>query len=133
MSELPRNFLVEKEIHAETAAPGMPALVTRSGELGSRASALPMAAFYVALDHPWVLNTWDHLMIPKPFSKALVRVSAKMQVPSDAADETMNSFHGQLQSALDRVTSFAEANVRLVGSPDFPLLPKAQSREPNSD
>jgi membrane fusion protein, multidrug efflux system len=44
MSELPRNFLVEKEIPAETAAPAMPALLATSGELSSRASALPHRA-----------------------------------------------------------------------------------------
>ncbi|MGA9356142.1 MAG: lysophospholipid acyltransferase family protein, partial [Terriglobales bacterium] len=47
----------------------------------SRATALPMAAFFVAANDPWVLNTWDRLIIPKPFSKALVRFSAKIQVP----------------------------------------------------
>lgn len=103
--------------------PRGPKYVAKPGPVAlSRAAALPLAAFYVALDHRWVLNTWDQLMIPKPFSKALVRVSAKMQVPCDAADETMQAFHGQLQSALDRVTAFAEANVHRVGSPEFPLL-----------
>jgi membrane fusion protein, multidrug efflux system len=44
MSELPRNFLVEKRIPAETAAPGVPALLTMSNELSSRASALSSRA-----------------------------------------------------------------------------------------
>jgi hypothetical protein len=77
----------------------------------SRASGLPMAAFYVALSDAWVLNTWDAMMIPKPFSKALVRVSAKMQVPAGAGDAEMAEFQGQLQAALERVTRFAEENV----------------------
>jgi membrane fusion protein, multidrug efflux system len=41
MRELPRNFVVEREIPAETAAQGVPALVTRSSELSSRVSVLP--------------------------------------------------------------------------------------------
>jgi lysophospholipid acyltransferase (LPLAT)-like uncharacterized protein len=102
--------------------PRGPKYVAKPGPVAlSRAATLPMAAFYVALDHPWVLNTWDQLMIPKPFSKALVRVSAKMRVPSDADDETMEASLGQLQAALDRVTTFAEANVHLVGSAEFPI------------
>jgi len=88
----------------------------------SRASALPMAAFYVALSDAWVLNTWDAMMIPKPFSKALVRVSAKMQVPADAGDAQMTEFHRQLQAALERVTEFAEEHVARVGSAEFPLI-----------
>jgi lysophospholipid acyltransferase (LPLAT)-like uncharacterized protein len=77
----------------------------------SRASGLPMAAFYVALSDAWVLNTWDAMMIPKPFSKALVRVSAKMRVPAGADDAEMAEFQGRLQTALERVTRFAEENV----------------------
>ena len=61
----------------------------------SRSTAFPMAAFYVALSDAWVLNTWDQLMIPKPFSKALVRFSAKMRVPAAAGDEEMADFHQQ--------------------------------------
>lgn len=92
----------------------------------SRASALPMAAFYVALSDAWVLNTWDAMTIPKPFSKALVRLSAKMQVPAEAGtaemDAQMAEFHRQLQAALDRVTEFAEEHVAQVGSAEFPII-----------
>ena len=71
-----------------------------------------MAAFYVALSDAWVLNTWDAMMIPKPFSKALVRFSAKMRVPAEAPiDAQMAEFHRQLQAALERVTRFAEEHV----------------------
>jgi len=107
--------------------PRGPKYVAKPGPvLLSRASALPMAAFYVALSDAWVLNTWDALMIPKPFSKALVRFSAKMQVPAEAAeaeiDTQMAEFQAQLQAALERVTSYAEEHVAQVGSADFPLI-----------
>jgi lysophospholipid acyltransferase (LPLAT)-like uncharacterized protein len=105
--------------------PRGPKYVAKQGPvLLSRATALPMAAFYVAVDDPWVLNTWDALIIPKPFSKALVRFSRKMQVPANADDAQMADFHRQLQAALERVTAFAEANVARVGSPEFPILQK---------
>jgi lysophospholipid acyltransferase (LPLAT)-like uncharacterized protein len=103
--------------------PRGPKYVAKLGPvLLSRASALPMAAFYVALSDAWVLKTWDELMIPKPFSKALVRFSAKVQVPADADDARMTEFHRQLQAALERVTRFAEENVARVGSPEFPFI-----------
>jgi lysophospholipid acyltransferase (LPLAT)-like uncharacterized protein len=103
--------------------PRGPKYVAKPGPvLLSRASALPMAAFYVALSDAWVLNTWDALMIPKPFSKALVRASAKMRVPAEADDAQMAEFHRQLQAALERVTRFAEENVARVGSAEFPII-----------
>jgi len=112
-------------------SPRGPKYVAKPGPvLLSRASAVPMAAFYVALSDAWILNTWDALMIPKPFSKALVRLSAKVQVPAEAADsenlqttdEQMAEFHQQLQAALERVTRFAEENVARVGSTEFPTI-----------
>jgi lysophospholipid acyltransferase (LPLAT)-like uncharacterized protein len=102
--------------------PRGPKYVAKPGPvLLSRASATPMAAFYVALSDAWVLKTWDALMIPKPFSKALVRFSAKVRVPADANDEQLADFHKQLQAALERVTSFAEENVAEVGTRKFPI------------
>lgn len=103
--------------------PRGPKYVAKPGPvLLSRASALPMAVFYVALSDAWVLNTWDAFMIPKPFSKALVRVSAKIQVPADADEAQMAEYHRQLQTALERVTKFAEEHVARVGSAKFPLI-----------
>jgi lysophospholipid acyltransferase (LPLAT)-like uncharacterized protein len=103
--------------------PRGPKYVAKPGPVHlSRAAGLPMAAFYVASDRAWVLKTWDAMVIPKPFSKALVRVSAKMRVPEGADDAQMKEFHGQLQAALERVTAFAEANVARVGSAEFPVV-----------
>jgi lysophospholipid acyltransferase (LPLAT)-like uncharacterized protein len=103
--------------------PRGPKYVAKPGPvLLSRASGAPMAAFYVALSDAWVLNTWDALMIPKPFSKALVRFGAKVQVPADASDAEMATCHQQLQAALERVTSFAEQHVSKVGSQEFPRI-----------
>jgi lysophospholipid acyltransferase (LPLAT)-like uncharacterized protein len=115
--------------------PRGPKYVAKPGPvLLSRVSAAPMAAFYVALSDAWVLNTWDALMIPKPFSKALVRFSAKVQVPTEARNAVNNAeddekpdaqiadFHQQLQAALERVTRFAEEHVTQVGSAEFPII-----------
>jgi len=103
--------------------PRGPKYVAKPGPvLLSRLTSLPMAAFYVAIESAWVLNTWDRFVVPKPFSKALARISTKMYVPQDAEDAQMDAFHRQLQAALERVTSFAEANVGRVGSAEHPIL-----------
>ena len=122
-SQLERGNLVAFTIDG----PRGPKYVAKPGPvLLSRATALPMVAFYAAVHNAWVLDSWDSLIIPKPFSRALVRFSRKMRVPPNANDEQMTDFHRQLQSALERVTAFAEANVACVGSADFPILAKAK-------
>jgi lysophospholipid acyltransferase (LPLAT)-like uncharacterized protein len=100
--------------------PRGPKYVAKVGPvLLARSSGLPMAAFYVALSDAWVLKTWDEFMIPKPFSKALARLSTKMWVPERATEEEIREWHARLQQALERVTKFAEENVGRVGSREF--------------
>jgi lysophospholipid acyltransferase (LPLAT)-like uncharacterized protein len=100
--------------------PRGPKYVAKVGPvLLARSSGRPMAAFYVALSDAWVLRTWDDFMIPKPFSKALVRVGSKMMVPENATDTEIREWHGRLQMALERVTQFADENIRRAGSDEF--------------
>jgi lysophospholipid acyltransferase (LPLAT)-like uncharacterized protein len=86
----------------------------------ARATGAPMVAFHIALEKPWVLNTWDRSMIPRPFSRALMRVSRKIHVPEEIQEPERDQFHQELQAALDRVRDFAEANIQGVGSQEFP-------------
>jgi hypothetical protein len=41
-------------------------------------------------------------------------------VPTDASDEDVERYTGELQAALDRVCEFSEAHVSEVGSGEFP-------------
>ena len=103
--------------------PRGPRYVAKPGPvLLGRATGVPLSAFHIALEKAWVLNTWDALMIPKPFCRALLRLARKIPVPADADDAKMERIHGELQASLDRVREFAEANVARVGSPEFPLF-----------
>jgi lysophospholipid acyltransferase (LPLAT)-like uncharacterized protein len=86
----------------------------------ARSSGVALSVFHMAVDRAWVLNTWDRLMIPKPFSRVLMRFGKLIPVPSDAADEDLERYQQQLQDSLDRVREFAETNIDRVGSPEFP-------------
>jgi lysophospholipid acyltransferase (LPLAT)-like uncharacterized protein len=102
--------------------PRGPRFVAKPGPvLLARATGAPMVAFHIAMEKAWILNTWDRSMIPKPFSRALMRVSRGISVPAEAADPQKDQFHGELQSALERVREFAEANVGKVESAEFPV------------
>jgi lysophospholipid acyltransferase (LPLAT)-like uncharacterized protein len=79
-----------------------------------------MTIFHAAVDRAWVLNTWDHLMIPAPFSRVLVRVGKRIPVPEDATDQDLERYTAELQAALDRVCEFAEANANKAGTSEFP-------------
>jgi len=86
----------------------------------ARSSGLAMTMFHAAVDRAWVLNTWDRLMIPAPFSRVLVRVGKLIPVPENASDEDLERYTEELQAALDRVCEFAEAHVKEAGTAEFP-------------
>ena len=86
----------------------------------ARSSGVPLSMFHMAVDRAWVLNTWDRLMIPKPFSRVLMRFGKLIPVPSDATDEEVERYQQELQNSIDRVCEFAEENVGKVGTPEFP-------------
>ncbi|HEY1732519.1 MAG TPA: lysophospholipid acyltransferase family protein [Terriglobales bacterium] len=75
----------------------------------ARMSGAAITAFYVAVERAWVLNTWDKLVIPKPFSRIYVRFARKIFVPPQADDAAMERYHAEMQAALDRITEFADS------------------------
>jgi len=91
--------------------PKGPMYVAKSGPvLLARMTAQPIVCFHVALAKFWVLSkSWDHFMIPKPFSRALVRLSKLIHVPGDAGE--LDRYRDEVQAALDRAREYAEANV----------------------
>lgn len=102
--------------------PRGPRYVVKPGPvLLARATGVPMAVFHIALTDAWVLNTWDRLMIPKPFSRALMRVSRKIYVPEDASEAEREACLEELQAALDDCRAFAEEHLRSAGSRQFPF------------
>jgi lysophospholipid acyltransferase (LPLAT)-like uncharacterized protein len=106
--------------------PRGPRFVTKPGPvLLARSSRTPMAVFHIALENPWILRTWDALLIPKPFSKALMRVGTLIPVPEDMPAEELENYHQRLQSSLDRVKAWAEANVHRVGA-DLPIFQRTK-------
>jgi lysophospholipid acyltransferase (LPLAT)-like uncharacterized protein len=97
----------------------------KPGPVGlGRSSGRALTTFYAAVDKAWVLNSWDRMMIPKPFSRVLVRVGKLIPVPADATDEDLERYNAELQATLDRVCAFAEANVSKAGTSEFPYEPR---------
>ena len=90
--------------------PRGPRYVAKKGPVMlARLTGIPITAFYVAVEKRWVLKTWDTMVIPKPFSRAYVRVAKYIHVPPDADDAALDRHHAEMQAALERVTEFAES------------------------
>ncbi len=86
----------------------------------ARSSGVPLTMFHIAVERAWVLNTWDRLIIPKPFSRVLMRFGKLIPIPAEATGEDLGRYQQELQDSLDRIREFAEANIQKVGTPEFP-------------
>jgi lysophospholipid acyltransferase (LPLAT)-like uncharacterized protein len=86
----------------------------------ARSSSVSLSTFHIAVENAWVLNTWDRLIIPKPFSRVLMRFGKLIPVPANATDEDIEHYQQELQASLDRVREFSETNMKKVGAPEFP-------------
>ena len=91
----------------------------------ARSSGVPLTMFHAAVEKAWVLNTWDRLMIPVPFSRVLLRFGKLIPVPREASEADLERYTGELQSSLDRVVAFAETNVGKVGADEFPYYDRS--------
>ena len=94
--------------------PRGPVYVAKPGPvLLARNTGTPIRCFYIAVKDAWVLNSWDRFIIPKPFTRAHVRWSRPIFVPRDTDSGAAQSYHAEMQAALERVRDEANA---LVGS-----------------
>jgi lysophospholipid acyltransferase (LPLAT)-like uncharacterized protein len=100
---------------------GHPAVFTADGPRGPLYVAKPgpvllaqrtgykICCFHVAVQRAWLLNSWDRMMIPKPFSRASFYITSPLEVPANASDEQLEACRRELQAALDRARSGAES------------------------
>ena len=88
---------------------GPPFLAKPGPILLARTTGTPIIAFHIALQSAWTLPTWDGMVIPRPFSRAVVHFSAPMHVPTDADQAKMDRQLADLQSTLEHVRECAEA------------------------
>ncbi|MCU1310251.1 MAG: hypothetical protein JWO20_1376 [Candidatus Angelobacter sp.] len=75
----------------------------------ARNTQVPLICYHLALQKKWTLRSWDQTMIPKPFTRALVRFSKVINVTANLDSAGMEKVHAEMQAALERVTAYAES------------------------
>jgi lysophospholipid acyltransferase (LPLAT)-like uncharacterized protein len=92
--------------------PRGPMYVAKPGPvLLARNTRAPIYCFYIALENAWIVRSWDQFMIPKPFSRALLRVGKLIQVPPETDSAGLATYHAEMQEALDRLRQYAEGQL----------------------
>ena len=65
-------------------------------------------SFHVTVERAWILKSWDRMMIPKPFSRASLFLTAPFAVPSNLTEGQIEEWRNRLQGDLDRARMSAE-------------------------
>ena len=63
----------------------------------SRAAILPI---YISVDRAWVTRSWDRCLIPKPFSRVLVRFGEPIHVPEQMDSEAFEALRLKVEKNM---------------------------------
>jgi lysophospholipid acyltransferase (LPLAT)-like uncharacterized protein len=66
----------------------------------AQATGAPIYPFYITVDRAWVLNSWDRTLIPKPFSRILVRWGTPFIVPEHMDESHFENVRKQIEQHL---------------------------------
>jgi len=95
--------------------PRGPRYVSKVGPvLLARMTGAPIMVFHVGVERgKTFLKTWDHFCLPSLFTRAILIGSPLIHVPQDADSQTIDTKHGEMQKALERVRDITEGWFRL--------------------
>ncbi len=101
---------------------GRPACFTADGPRGpiyqtkmgpiklAQVTGARIGAFHLQPQRAWTMNSWDHFLIPKPFTSIVVAWSRWTVVPTDTPDSDLESKREQLNAAIERARLLALAH-----------------------
>jgi lysophospholipid acyltransferase (LPLAT)-like uncharacterized protein len=73
-------------------------------------SGNPVMPFNISLEKKWVMGSWDHFLVPKPFSRALLSIGTPIYIDSKTSEEEIQRIEGQIQGALDELRNHGDSH-----------------------
>jgi lysophospholipid acyltransferase (LPLAT)-like uncharacterized protein len=63
-------------------------------------TGMPIVAFIVSPEKKWVFNSWDRFMVPKPFSRVIIRFEKEIYVPRRIDQEKLEELRKSLEERM---------------------------------
>lgn len=87
-------------VHA-TDGPTGPRGVVKAGLIRmSQLSRAPIVPVFISFSRAWTLGSWDRMLVPKPFSRVLVRWGEPIPVPADLEGQEFEDFRQGVERRL---------------------------------
>lgn len=80
--------------------PGLVALASQTGAA--------ISPGYISYENPFIFNSWDRFMIPKPFSRVLIRAGDFIFVPKELDEKSFEEVRLDIESRM--IEGYAEAD-----------------------
>ena len=74
-------------------------------------SGRPIYPFTYSAERYWTFNSWDKMMLPKPFSRAVRIVGEPIYIPRDITSEQLKEYQVLVSQKITEVTNQADAYV----------------------
>lgn len=73
--------------HVVDGPTGPPRIVKPGLVILAQKTGAPICPVFISYETPWIFNSWDRFMVPKPFSKVLIRFGTLEFIPEDMDNE----------------------------------------------
>ncbi|MGA8530382.1 MAG: lysophospholipid acyltransferase family protein [Acidobacteriaceae bacterium] len=106
----------------DVLASGLPVVFTADGPRGpiyqtkigpvklAAMTGEPIGSFYLLPQRAWAVRSWDHFLVPRPFSRVVVSWARSLPAPAPDADAAaLEAARQELNAALERARLRAEA------------------------
>lgn len=91
-----------KDVGLTIDGPRGPRYVAKNGAAFlARRSGNPVLPFHVSVEKKWMMRSWDHFQIPRPFSRAVVLIGDPIYVDAGSTGEEMRAAEARIQQSLD--------------------------------
>jgi lysophospholipid acyltransferase (LPLAT)-like uncharacterized protein len=81
--------------------PRGPAGVVKAGAIKlAQASEALIVPFYISADRAWYFNSWDHFMLPKPFTRVTLSFGEMLDLTSGSSEEDFERQRVRLQEIM---------------------------------
>jgi len=103
---------------------GKPAIFTADGPRGpiyqtkmgpiklAQMTGARIGCFHLEPEHAWVLRSWDHFLVPKPFTRIVVSWAQWTYLPGDLHADEFESRRAELNAAIERARLNAYAHFK---------------------
>jgi len=66
----------------------------------ARTSGMPILPVIITAEKKWIFNSWDKFIIPKPFSKIIIKYEEEIYIPQNSSQDRLNKFRTEIQNSL---------------------------------